>query len=299
MAAGVPLEVEGSGPETRYVLRGIRKDALWFTMGDALALCFGRQLVGFLEGTPVHDWLGELRDKLACAADAGTLDREARLAKKLVYVSEPYWAYASSDDTVDSVLRAVLDERELHGTYATRTGQRDYVLHPLALVIYRRALYVLARDTASDRLLRLAVERFESARVGQPFSYPRRFDPREHLAHGFGIFDDGGADEEVRLRFQPDVADLVRARCWHPSQAFEDREDGTLDLVLQTRGAELGRLALEWGDRVTVISPPALRARVRRELQRALASYDDGSEPQGHVQVSMNTASTVPSGSPS
>lgn len=43
--------------------------------------------------------------------------------------------------------------------------------------------------------------------------------------------------------------------------------------MFTAQGAELGRLALEWGDKVTVIEPVDLRDRVADELRRALQAY--------------------------
>ncbi|MCB9674832.1 MAG: WYL domain-containing protein [Alphaproteobacteria bacterium] len=277
--AGVPLEPHGTGPETHYSISAQWRHAgLLFSMGDAMALHFGRQLLDFLEGTTIPDWLDELRDKLGVRADPKTIEKEHRLARKLVYLSEPYRPYAAHDETLNMLLTAVVDERELTAEYRARGGTaREFRLWPISLVIYRRALYILARDIEADRMLRLAVDRFESATVGDPFTWSDCPDPRELVRDSYGIVDLGDPSGEVRLRFQPEVVDLVRARHWHPTERFEDGPDGTVDLVMDTHGPELARMALEWGDRVEVIEPEGLRRRVREELAGALARYVNGS----------------------
>ncbi|MEZ4322544.1 MAG: WYL domain-containing protein [Myxococcota bacterium] len=272
--ADVPLEQEGTGPDTRYsISRQWQHAGLRFSIGDAMALHMGRQLLDFLEGTTIPDWLDELREKLGVGADATTVEKEHRLARKLVYLSEPYRPYEAHDDVVNSVLTAVVDDREITAVYHSRTGLRTFRLWPFALVIYRRALYVLAREVDRDRVLRLAVDRFQSADLGAPFVWRECPDPRALVLQGFGIVDLGEEAQEVRLRFQADVADLVTARHWHPTERFDPRPDGRVDLVLHTHGPELARMALEWGDRVEVIGPPELRERVARELRGAVGQY--------------------------
>jgi proteasome accessory factor B len=273
--AGVPLEVKGTGSDRHYRIDpGWRRTGVDLSLGDALSLHFGRKLLSFLEGTVFPEWHDELRRKLDIGADPRTLDRRGRFSRKLVYLSEPARHYAAHDDTLDTLVRGLLEEREITADYRSRRGKHAYTLRPLALVIYRRALYLLAASDAHETVLRLPVDRFVTATLGEPFPYPEDFDPNDLLANTFGIFDDGREPEAVRLRFEPGVADLVRARDWHRSQRFEDGPDGTVDLVLQASGPELARLALEWGNQVEVLQPAWLRSRVRQELKDALRQYE-------------------------
>jgi predicted DNA-binding transcriptional regulator YafY len=276
MDAGVPLQRMGTGAGVHYELdRQWRRNGVHLSMGDAMSLHFGRKLLSFLEGTVFPEWLDELREKLDLGTDERTLARESRFAKKLVFLSEPYRPYRAHDDTLDVLLKGLLDEREVHARYTSRRGVRALQLQPLALVIYRRALYIIASSARHPHVLRLPVERFQGVELGSAFDYPEGFEPAELLMSTFGIFDDNAEPEEVRLRFRADVSDLVRSRHWHPSQQFKDGPDGSVDLVLTTSGPELGRLALEWGDRVEVLSPPNLRKRVARELASALQQYGE------------------------
>lgn len=272
--AGVPLERRGAGAETYYVVsrEWKRNGGFQFSMGDAMALHMGRQLMAFLEGTTLPEWMDGLREKLGIGADDKTLEKESRLARKLIYLSEPSRRYAAHDDTMNTLLTAVVDERCVEADYTTRRGPRHYQLQPLALVIYRRALYLLAYEGEPRRVLRLPVERFRQATLGERFRWPRGLDVQALLGESFGIYD-AGQPSDVRLRFAPEVSDLVRARHWHPTERFEARDDGSLDLVMHTGGPELARLVLEWGDRVEVIAPATLRQEVARQLRDALSHY--------------------------
>jgi predicted DNA-binding transcriptional regulator YafY len=275
-AAGIPIARVGAGRTTRYRLPdAFRRHGLRFSQGDAFALHFGRQLLGFAEGTALTSWLEELRGKLDTLLPADADERDARLQKRLVFLSEPYRPYGPKDDTLNEVLTALLDERELDLSYRPRGGEARHWerLWPLALVIYRRGLYLLARFPSSLRPLRLAVDRIVEAQRGEPFRYPADFDPRRELSRAFGIFDDGRPPSVVRLRFEPRVADLVAERVWHPTAHTTELDDGSIELSLRATGRELVRLALEWGDAVEVLKPTWLREAVARELESALAHY--------------------------
>jgi predicted DNA-binding transcriptional regulator YafY len=77
----------------------------------------------------------------------------------------------------------------------------------------------------------------------------------------------------VRLRFDARVAQLVRARVWHPSQAIVGLPDGGVELRMRTNGPELVRQVLEFGDKVEVVEPQWLRDAVVDELAGALERY--------------------------
>ncbi len=273
--AAVPIEARGDGQARRYVLpEAYRKQGLVLTVGDTLALLFGRQLIGFLEGTTLSNWLDELMDKLAPAASQRAVASEAGLMGRLVYLSEPYRRYDAHDDTLNEILTALLDNREMSLSY-TASEPRTYApVQPLALVIYRRALYLLARIPGYDKTLRLALERITAAkRLQSSFTLPKGYDARVELAGVFGIADTGEPPSLVRLRFAPQVARLVRSRVWHPTQQLAERPDGGVELCLTASGRELVRLVLEFGDKVEVIEPAWLREAVVAELEGALAQY--------------------------
>lgn len=274
--SGIPIRPDGEGSQRRWVLDGHwQGPALLVTQGDAFALHFGRQLLGFVDGTALSEWLEQLHEKLEVGASRLTQEREDRFARRLVYLSEPYRPYGAKDEALDEILGALLDDRELQLEYRSRAETRRMDgAQPLALVIYRRALYLLVRLPGSPRTWRLAVDRIASARRTRvPFEYPADFDAQAELARSFGIFDDGREPARVRLRFVPRVADLVTSRIWHPTARTWFETDGSVVLELRAQGPELVRLALEWGAAVEVLEPAELRDQVVAELGAALAKY--------------------------
>ncbi|MCA9489305.1 MAG: WYL domain-containing transcriptional regulator [Myxococcales bacterium] len=277
--AGVPITPVGEGNATRNVLdAGYRRSRFHFTAGDAFAFALARRMMPFLESTLVTEWLDELHAKLAVGRPEQTARWEERFRQRLVYLSEPHRSYAEHEAVIDPLIRCLLDDKTAHLDYAGVRRRDKLTVEPLALVIYRRALYLLARRAGATELRRFAIERIRSARIGEPFRYPVGFDPHEAFRESYGIADPDHPISEVRLRFVKGTAEYVRARHFHPTQRFEDGPDGTLDLVMTTGGRELENLALEYGWTVEVIAPAWLRATVAEHHRRAAAYYstDDG-----------------------
>jgi predicted DNA-binding transcriptional regulator YafY len=226
---------------------------------DRLALVVGLQVTRFLEGTPLHP------------RDAGLADLEARVR----YVPEPYRRYAAHAEVVRTVLDAVLGGRALRVTYRGPRG--DKPMDPFLgtnLLVYRRALYVVGRIGDGARVYALALDRILAAELGDPFDAPP-FDVDGWLRGRFGLTSDPEHEEPepISLRFAPDVALLVRERCFHATAEVSDLRDGQVRLTMTATGRELLPFVLQWGSKVVVESPDWLRDAVRDELADALRRY--------------------------
>lgn len=285
----VARHVGGSPRQTREDLKllmrvapvesiGERERRVWVTkpgvavrglaLLDRISLELGRSMGGFLRGTLIADGLEDFAPLDGVPARfAPHIDRKFRLR------SEPSRSYADCTDTLDVVVDALLRELELDLQYESRHGPRDLSgLQPLSLVLYRRAVYLLARSPARDGVLRLPVERIVEATRGEAFTYPDDWDPDAELRPWFGIHS-GERPERITLRFSAKVRHLVRARTWHPTQQLDDTSDGGVTLRMWSGGTELVRFCLEWGEHCFVVEPPWLRDAVVRELRGALAQY--------------------------
>lgn len=277
IGAGVPIEAIGENGDRIYVLdEGFRKGRRSVSGIEAVALNVGQQLLGFVRGTELHRSLEGLRDKLALAPDA--VDVEQTLADRIVFWSEPYRTYGEEDNPhLKVILWGLVHRQELELSYQGPRRPSEYRrVRPLALVIYRRALYLMFHIGKEPKVWRLAVDRITAARwTDAEFDYPRGFDVRAELARTFGIYDDGREPPAtVRLRFDADAAHLVHERVWHPGATVTDEDDGRVVLEMFANGRELVRLVLEWGPKVEVLEPEWLRREVVASLRAAIDRYD-------------------------
>lgn len=270
--AAVPeVAPEGKGRDRRWRLRGV--DRVATTFGEQLALHFGRELMSFLAGTLLPGWLDELTEKLAPASWRADAAAE-RLARRFHYVTEPYRPYEAHDATIDTLLRALLGDREVEVEY--REGRVYPRFQPYTVVVYRRALYVLGHAPGTAGLVTLAVDRIVAVRLTERrFRLPADYAPARELRDAFGIRREP-PPARVVLRFPAEKRRYVEARRWHPSAVVRSAPDGRVELELYAGGEELVNLALEWGAACEVIEPAWLRAKVIAELEGALGGYGRG-----------------------
>lgn len=266
------LKSEGSGRTRRWRLG--RRERLAVSFGERLSLHFGRQLMSFLAGTLLPEWLDELTDKLGDAAARGADEQAAHLARRLLYVTEPYRRYEAHDATVDALMKALLADREVTVAYAE--GRELPRFRPYTLVVYRRALYLVGSNVGSTDLVTLAVDRIRGVTLSErTFRLPPGYRPDAALQDRYGIRR-GRAAELVVLRFPEEKRRYLEARHWHPGATITTAPDGRVELRMFAGGQELVNLALEWGAACEVVEPAWLREEVVRELRAALVWYESG-----------------------
>ena len=75
-------------------------------------------------------------------------------------------------------------------------------------------------------------------------------------------------------RFEPNVADYIREKRWHPSQQIVELRDGGLELHLKLSSLpEVQRWLMGWAGKVTIISPAELVDAVREAAQQVLQKH--------------------------
>jgi proteasome accessory factor B len=157
---------------------------------------------------------------------------------------------------------------------ARRAVVRPYLIEPS---LQTHALYLIGWDETKDALRTFKIERIRDVALT-----PRTFEPPEGgtveaaLRRAWDIIADQPATHVV-LRFDPTVAARVGETTWHPSQATETADDGSLIWRATVAGTiEIRLWILSWGDTVEVLEPAALRDDVRDTLRRAAAAYEPG-----------------------
>jgi proteasome accessory factor C len=95
----------------------------------------------------------------------------------------------------------------------------------------------------------------------------------DHYASSYGIFA-GKANKMALLRFSKDRARWVTDERWHPQQVGQYLVDGRYELRIPYRDErELVMDVLRHGADVEVVSPVALRDKIKIQLNQALKPY--------------------------
>lgn len=148
--------------------------------------------------------------------------------------------------------------RQLVCPYGFLYGNRHYLV-----------AYSPSEGISDYRLFSLAnIEKVEVQEA--PFRRRRDFTLQKFAERSFGVFQEEPLD--VVWRFTPQAAADARQYLFHPTQAFEDEDDGSLLVRFRAGGAlEMCWHLLTWGDQVQVIAPKELRKLLHQEVAKVIS----------------------------
>jgi proteasome accessory factor B len=178
----------------------------------------------------------------------------------------------------NSVARGWAEGRVLDIVYdwggeTRKTRVRPYLLEPLAT---GRSIYLIGHDETAGAMRTYKVERIRQAILTMDrYEIPDAFDPATYLAYSWGIWSsDQAPPVEVRLRFDPVVADRVKETVWHRTQELSDLPGGAVEMAVQVAGiVEIRPWILSWGNQVEVLAPEDLREAVAAATRGAAERY--------------------------
>lgn len=252
---------------------------------QAYALLAARRLFEPIRGSALFDEIDMAVNKLTAIAqrpgrgpNAGLAD--ARLEERFLYIPYVPKHYAAKTEELDDLFQAVSDLRPLSLLYKSVGKNREerITIHPYAMVLHRDSIYCVGFhvDRGEVRTFLLDRMRDTQAAATERFELPSDFDIDEYFQGEFGIFK---SDEKHRvvIEFDALAAEHLRYVRVHPSQKLAATAGGGLRLTMTVGNlTQLTGWILEWGKRARVVEPPELVARVKEELEGALAGYEEG-----------------------
>ncbi|WP_247713511.1 helix-turn-helix transcriptional regulator [Qipengyuania sphaerica] len=190
------------------------------------------------------------------------VDEEA-LLEALGYAARPGPQPAAAAEVDRAISQALKGPFHLRVAYRSRgEGEASWrTIEPLGLLLGARR-YLVGRDLAKKdgRFRHYRVEDISEAEVlASSFSYPTEFDLRAHASRAFGSFHNDAEFGEVVWRFTPDAAERASRFLFHPTQASERCEDGSLIVRFRASGhLEMAWHLYSWGSHVEVLQPVEL-----------------------------------------
>lgn len=193
---------------------------------------------------------------------------------------------------LEALADAIQHRRQLELTYR-KPGARaaeSRIVDPYHLANVNGDWYLFAFDQLRQAIRTFAPARVQSAKpTGRTFAKPARFVLERQLRDSFGVHSREG-DFTVVLRFDAAVADYIREKRWHPSQALEERAGGGVEMRLHLGSlVEIERWVLGWGGYAQVVEPAELREAVRRAAKRILARVDGSGRSVRETTKHQNT----------
>lgn len=171
------------------------------------------------------------------------------------------------------ILAAMEDNRELEIRYRRYDREETDVriIRPYAVKEFEKRWYVIGYRPDEDRLRTYALDRIQGlSETGGRFKMPEGFDVDETFAHSFGIYLPEGEPAVVTLRAGEREARYLRDLPLHPSQ--QELPGGIFRYYVIPNDNFYMELCRH-GDRIEVLEPAAVRARIADELRRASNLY--------------------------
>jgi predicted DNA-binding transcriptional regulator YafY len=249
---------------------------------QAYALLAARRLFEPMRGSALFEEIDLATNKLLAFAqrpgrgpNAGLAD--ARLEQRFLYLPHAPKNYSEKTEELDDLFQAVSDLRPLTLTYKSlgRQDEERITIHPYALVLHRDSIYCVGYHLGRGEVRTFVLDRMRDTECAttERFDLPADFQIDEYFQGEFGIWK-GSTPHKVVIEFDAAAAEYVRVRKVHATQKLSGIAGGGVRLTMTVGNLNpVVSWVLEWGRRAQVVSPPELAARVREELEGALARY--------------------------
>lgn len=175
-------------------------------------------------------------------------------------------------DILDAIIEALRGPFRLRVRYNKDAASR--ILEPHGVLLGHRT-YLAARDPAkADEVRNFRIDLIHEADVlNESFALQDGFTIADYAAQAFGVWQDPTQFGEVVWRFTPEAADRAASFRFHPRQVLEPQDDGSLIVRFNSAGwLEMTWHLYQWGNKVEVIAPEALRRMVENHCRPDFAA---------------------------
>ncbi len=126
-----------------------------------------------------------------------------------------------------------------------------------------------------------AIHRFVAVAATDQTFHPRPETRGRVLSQAFRVWRSHHVTQ-IRIRFDPSIAEEIRERRWLAKQELSEEKDGGVLLSGEVAGlAEVERWVLGYGDAAEVLAPKELRESVAAKLRAGAGRYAKGAERKG------------------
>ncbi len=246
---------------------------LWFNESELHALLVSQQLLidvrpGLFK-THIEPILSKINKLLVNShSQIGNIEDKVKILHQ---------AHRTTNDTIFQKLSTALLEKiqiqiDFYNRATNTTDNRN--ISPQRLVYYRDNWYLDAWCHKKESFRTFSVVNIKNAQLTeQPIATFTTEELNNYYASAFGVFS-GKADKIAVLHFTSYRARWVADENWHPEQESTWLENGDYELrIPYNKDQELLMDILKYGADVTVISPPELVERVRKEIEKTRENY--------------------------
>ncbi len=279
--AGYPLikEPQDDGHVVYSFIAGFSKiPPIVFSLEELMTFYLCRGQLSFLKGTPFQDDLEAIFNRIHSSLPPRSVVHLERVSEVSAPRFHGFKDYSQHHQILESLRQALLKQQQCLIDYCpAKRATQQYLIDPYTLLFFKNGLYIGGYAHNRDDLRLFAVERIEAVAVqSERFEVPADYDAAQLTGSAFGLIDEGET-RQLELLFGTDVAHLIRERIWHPDQAIEERDDGSLILRFSASGdREILAWLYSFIPHVKVLSPVALRQAFIAGLSESLEFQNKG-----------------------
>jgi len=268
--AGYPLTADWQGGKKVYsfITKSRQIAPITFTLEELFSLHLLRSCAGLLPQEP----FGREIDAIFSKIHAALPPRSAAHLERIARVSLPRFQgirdYGRSASLLADLRKALLYQYRVRLSYS-RSGKEPavYEVDPYTIVLAKGGLYLLGYAHNRDAVRLFAVERIaEITLTRQRFEMPDDFDPESRFSDAFGLV--SGSPMTLKVRFDSELAHMVKDRIWKTGQKLSVAGDGSVLLEFEASGSmEILAWLLSYGRHAEILEPPELRREMRRQVK--------------------------------
>ena len=211
--------------------------------------------------------LADLRDGLLARLapkDAARTEADAEaVLTAMGSVTRPGPRVNLAPKVLDAVIEALRGPFRLQVRYGDPDAP-ERVIEPHGLLLGHRSYLVARQPSRGETILNFRMDRIHTAEaLDESFAFAPGFALEDYAAQAFGVYQDPAQYGEVIWRFAPEVASRASEFRFHPTQALELQDDGSLIVKFHAAGwLEMAWHLYQWGNKVEVVAPEGLRSLV-------------------------------------
>lgn len=268
-AAEIPIYWTGQGYE---IMPNFFLSPMALTIDEAFSLLLSAKTYSEGEGQFHKEALESAISKIKSTLPNATNELLATGSSKVNVESRKV---SDMGGNISKLYQAIMETKQLRITYYSFSSNKisERIINPYALTFRRRSWYLIGYCYNRHKVLMFRTNRIKAIRyTGESFRPPQNFSVDEYMGTSWQVMT--GEKTKVILRFNAEIAPLIKEVSWHPTQEIIDLPDGSILFVATVAGTkEISLWILSYGDNTEVLHPEYLRNEIAETAKRMVQKY--------------------------
>jgi predicted DNA-binding transcriptional regulator YafY len=180
-----------------------------------------------------------------------------------------------SGGLIGKLYQTIIETKQIRINYYSYSSNNvsERVVDPYALTFRRRSWYLIGYCHSRHKVLMFRANRINTIKyTGELFRPPHNFSVDDYMGKSWQVMT--GKETKVIIRFNAEIAPLIKEVEWHPSQQIIDLEDGSILFATTVAGTkEIELWVLSYGEKAEVLYPESLRDEITNIAKKMYQRY--------------------------